>query len=160
MVMAVGVPRCSWRMTTSDKPALLQDRTSSGRTRLPRFSRIAVGIISKRISLEKAASLLEGDREVVTSTRGSAMPERAASTFVLAFACSFMLYISKRPQCWARGTHTLVVQIQLFFDFGSSLVILVVFPQVLIVGNGPIQLLSRCQTLSQFCPFFADLGIF
>lgn len=76
--MAVGVPRCSCNNTTSDKPLLLQDRTSSGRMVLPRLSRMAVGI-SSRISFEKAASLLEGDREVVTRTRGSTTPESAAS---------------------------------------------------------------------------------
>lgn len=78
MVMAVGVPRCSCSKIMSDKPLVLQERTSSGRMVLPLFSRIAVGIRS-RTSFEKAASLLEGDREVVTSTRGSTIPERAAS---------------------------------------------------------------------------------
>lgn len=45
---------------------------------LPRFRRIAVGIKS-RISLENAASLLDGDRDVVTRTRGSTIPDNAAS---------------------------------------------------------------------------------
>lgn len=81
--MAVGVPRCSCSKTTSDSPLVLQERTSSGRMVLPRFSRIAVGINS-RISFEKAASLLEGERDVVTRTRGSTMPDSAASAMLSA----------------------------------------------------------------------------
>lgn len=50
--------------------SLWADRTSSGRTRLPRFSRIAVGK-SSLISLEKDINLELGSREVVTSTLGS-----------------------------------------------------------------------------------------
>lgn len=77
-VMAVGVPRCSCKRTISERPLLLQDRTSSGRIVLPRFNRMAVGI-NNRISLEKAARRLEGERDVVTRTRGSTIPESAAS---------------------------------------------------------------------------------
>lgn len=35
--------------------------------------------IRSRISLENAASLLDGDRDVVTSTLGSTIPDNAAS---------------------------------------------------------------------------------
>jgi len=52
--------------------SLCADRTSSGRTRFPRFRRMAVGK-SKRISLEKDMSLELGSRDVVTNTRGSVM---------------------------------------------------------------------------------------
>ena len=64
-VRPVGVPRCSWRSTISVSPALCDDRTRSGRMRLPRLSRTEVGR-SSRISFEKVANRLEGSREVVT----------------------------------------------------------------------------------------------
>ena len=59
----------------SVSPALVDDRTRSGRIRFPRLSRTAVGRRS-RISFENVDSRLEGSRDVVTSTRGSWTPER------------------------------------------------------------------------------------
>lgn len=75
IVRAVGVPRCSWSRSKSVSAAELALVTSEGRTRVPRFRRIEVGSRS-RISLAKAASRVEGEREVVTRGRGSVIPER------------------------------------------------------------------------------------
>ncbi len=75
MVSAVGVPRCSCRRSTSVSAAELALATRVGRIRVPRFSRMEVGRRSL-ISLAKAPSRVEGDREVVIRGRGSAMPER------------------------------------------------------------------------------------
>ena len=76
-VNAVGVPRCSCRMTMSDRPDEFADDTNIGRTAFPRFSRIAVGS-SRRISLAKDDSRAEGSLDVLTNTRGSTTPLRCA----------------------------------------------------------------------------------
>lgn len=72
---AVGVPRCSWRRSTSVRAAELALATSVGNIKVPRFKRIEVGRRS-RISFAKAASRVEGERDVVIKGRGSAIPER------------------------------------------------------------------------------------
>lgn len=72
---AVGVPRCSWRRSTSVRAAELALATSVGNIKVPRFKRIDVGRRS-RISFAKAASRVEGERDVVIKGRGSAIPER------------------------------------------------------------------------------------
>jgi len=74
MVMAVGVPRCSWRRMMSLRAAAFALDRRFGRTRLPRLSLMEVGSRSLT-SFEKALSLVEGLLEVVTRGRGSARPE-------------------------------------------------------------------------------------
>lgn len=73
-VKAVGVPRCSCSRIMSESPDACADCTRFGRIKFPRFSRIDVGS-SNRISLAKEDSLVEGSLEVVTSTRGSTIPD-------------------------------------------------------------------------------------
>lgn len=69
------MPRCSWRRSTSVRAAELALATSVGNIKVPRFKRIEVGRRS-RISFAKAASRVEGERDVVIKGRGSAIPER------------------------------------------------------------------------------------
>ena len=73
MVIAVGVPLCSWRRIMSDRAADFADESRFGRMVLPLFSRIAVGN-RRRISLLNVASLVLGLRDVVTSGLGSDRP--------------------------------------------------------------------------------------
>lgn len=73
-VKAVGVPRCSWRRIKSESPAAWAEEIRFGRIRLPRLRRIDVGS-NNLISFAKDPSRDEGSRDVVTSTRGSTMPE-------------------------------------------------------------------------------------
>jgi hypothetical protein len=75
MVMAVGVPRCSWRRMMSERAEAFAEESRLGRIRLPRFRRIDVGRRSL-ISLLKIARRVEGLREVVTRGLGSVRPER------------------------------------------------------------------------------------
>ena len=75
MVRALGVPRCSCKSIMSLNPAALELETRFGRIRLPLFSRILVGSNSF-ISFEKALNRVDGERDVVISTRGSVMPLR------------------------------------------------------------------------------------
>ena len=55
----------------------LAEATRFGRMSVPRFRRIAVGRIS-RTSFANAASLVEGERDVVTSGLGSMIPDKCA----------------------------------------------------------------------------------
>ena len=73
----MGTPRCSWRRSRSVKEEELALETRLGRTRVPLLRRMEVGSRS-RISLAKADSRVEGEREVVTRGRGSVMPDRWA----------------------------------------------------------------------------------
>lgn len=61
----------------SERPDACADCTRFGRMRFPRLSRMAVGS-SNRISFAKEANRVEGSREVVTSTRGSTIPDSCA----------------------------------------------------------------------------------
>ena len=61
----------------SERPEELALETRLGRMRLPRLSRIDVGR-RRRISLANAERRVEGEREVVISTRGSVIPLRWA----------------------------------------------------------------------------------
>lgn len=76
-VKAVGVPRCSCKRIMSVKPLFSAEDTSSPKTVFPRFRRIEPGSNS-RISFEKAANRVDGSRDVVTSTRGSTIPDKCA----------------------------------------------------------------------------------
>lgn len=75
IVSAVGLPRCSCKSIKSVKALELALDINEGRTRFPRFKRIDVGR-RRRISFAKAASRVEGEREVVIKGRGSAIPDR------------------------------------------------------------------------------------
>lgn len=77
MVIAVGVPRCSWSKQMSVRPDALALETRCGRIVVPLLRRMEVGR-SKRISLANAERRVEGDREVVISGRGSTMPDKWA----------------------------------------------------------------------------------
>lgn len=61
----------------SESPEACAEDTRLGRMRFPRFNRIEVGS-NNRISFAKLDNRVEGSLEVVTSTRGSTMPERCA----------------------------------------------------------------------------------
>jgi hypothetical protein len=98
MVIAVGVPRCSWRRIRSDKPADFADWTRSGMICFPRLSRTAVGK-SNLISLAKDESLEEGSLEVVTSTRGSTMPDSCAYSSSRS-SCSFVVRSPADSSYW------------------------------------------------------------
>lgn len=119
---------------------------------LPRFRRIAVGI-SRRISLEKAANRLEGDREVVTRTRGSTIPDSAASVPNVSMSRGYILEGGKMGR-------TLVVEVQLILVVRTCFVVLKVLPQLLVVGDGSVQGLASRKALSELGPFLADLGVF
>ncbi len=75
IVRAVGTPRCSWRRSRSVNDEALALLTRLGKISVPRLRRIDVGS-SNRISFANAESRVEGEREVVTRGRGSAMPDR------------------------------------------------------------------------------------
>lgn len=100
---AVGVPRCSWRRSTSVRAAELALATSVGNIKVPRFKRIEVGRRS-RISFAKAASRVEGERDVVIKGRGSAIPERwlYSSSRSSAEAASSYLCEARSAESFAR----------------------------------------------------------
>lgn len=100
---AVGVPRCSWRRSTSVRAAELALATSVGNIKVPRFKRIEVGR-SSRISFAKAASRVEGERDVVIKGRGSAIPERwlYSSSRSSAGAASSYLCEARSAESFAR----------------------------------------------------------
>lgn len=79
---------CSWSRTTSVRPADLADLTKSGRISPPRLRRTAVGSNSLT-SLANAVNLVDGDLEVVTSTRGSTTPDSCANSSSRS-SCSFV----------------------------------------------------------------------
>jgi hypothetical protein len=54
---------------------------------------------------------------------------------------------------------TLVIQVQLVLVVRPCFVILIVLPQLLVVGDGPIQGLASRKALPEFGPFLADLGV-
>lgn len=100
---AVGVPRCSCKRSTSVRAAELALATSVGNTKVPRFNRIEVGRRS-RISFAKAASRVEGERDVVIKGLGSAIPERwlYSSSRSSAGAASSYLCEARRAESLAR----------------------------------------------------------
>lgn len=73
-MIAVGVPRCSCKRTISVSAAAFALDIRSGKMRLPLFKRIDVGS-SNRISFANVLSRADGDRDVVTSGRGSTKPD-------------------------------------------------------------------------------------
>lgn len=87
MVRVVGTPRCSWRRIRSVREEALALDTRLGRMSVPRLRRMEVGS-SSRISLAKAESRVDGDLEVVTSGRGSVMPDRWAYSSSMSLCAS------------------------------------------------------------------------
>lgn len=106
IVSAVGVPRCSCSRSKSVRAAEFALATREGRTNVPRFKRIDVGR-RRRISLAKADRRVDGEREVVTRGRGSAIPDRwlysSSTSSGLAATASSYLWAARRAVSLARA---------------------------------------------------------